>query len=96
MLSDAEELAANLTALRTFAIYSNAALVSALTQRGGVLEKQALDLNRTLASAFRQAASTTTAGAVAARAHALAAEMLDEIEKTVLNMATIPPGAGRA
>lgn len=96
MLSDAEELAANLTALRTFAIYSNAALVSALTQRGGVLEKQAFELNRTLASAFRQAGITTTGGAVAARAHALAAEMLDSIEETVVNMATLPPGAGRA
>lgn len=96
MLSDAEELAANLTALRTFAIYSNAALVSALTQRGGVLEKQALELNRTLASAFRQAASTTIAGAVAARAHALAADMLDEIEKTLLNMTMRPPGSGTA
>ena len=91
-----EELAAHLAAQRMFAIYSNAALLSALTRRGGVFEKRALELNRTLADVFRQVSSTTAGGAVSARAYALAADMLDEIEKTLANMATIPAGAGMA
>ncbi|HKN30553.1 MAG TPA: hypothetical protein VJY34_22795 [Roseiarcus sp.] len=41
------------------------------------------------------AARTSTGGKAAARAHALAADMLAELEAAVRNMVTVPPGAGR-
>lgn len=45
---DREELAANLAAIRAFAVYSNAALIVALTDRGDALEQRALALNQVL------------------------------------------------
>jgi hypothetical protein len=99
---DQEELAASITAIRTFSIYSQTALFFALLERRAIGADKVFAFNRLNAAIFRQTAATakevatTKEARVAARSHALIAAMLDEFEATIRNMATLPPGAGKA
>lgn len=63
-------------------------------------ERQAVDINRVFefsrlnASILRQAAAATTGGKLAVQGLSRAAAMLDELESTIRNMTTKPPGSG--
>jgi hypothetical protein len=94
-LSEPEALAAGFSAVRMFAIYSQASLFFTLAERGLIEPERLFAFNRTVAETFRQNARSSTAK-IPARANAQIADMLDEFEAVLRNMATIPTGAGRA
>jgi hypothetical protein len=102
LLNDQEEIAAYIAAIRTFSIYSQTALFFTLLKSRAIDADQVLAFNRTNGAIFRQTATTAATAAttkearVAARSHLITAEMLDELEAVIRNMATLPPGAGRA
>jgi hypothetical protein len=93
-LSESESLAAEFAAVRTFALYEHAVLLTALAARGAIDLEQVFGMNRMLAAGFRQAAGNSDR--VPAFGLATTADMLDELEATIRNMATIPAGAGKA
>jgi hypothetical protein len=95
-LSEAETIAAEFISVRTFVIYNQAALFTALAARGAIDAEQVCAMKRMLASGFRQTAAAGKSGRVPALGHAKTADMLDELEAVIRNMATIPAGAGRA
>jgi hypothetical protein len=95
-LSELENLAAEFTAARTFAIYSQAVMFFVMAHRGAIDPEQVFALNRTLASGFRQTAAGGKSVPVPARSLARTADMLDELEAVIRNMVTIPAGAGHA
>jgi hypothetical protein len=95
-LADVEELAANMLAVRTFALWAQTPLIWALVQRGAVDLERVLANNRVLVDLFRQNAATTTGGPVVVRSHALISEMLSELDAVIRNMGTKPSDAGHA
>jgi hypothetical protein len=95
-LSDGEEIAARFAANRAFAIHSSIAIFLALAERGAVDAKRVFELNRVFAAGFRGMHASGNPNPVAQMANALTADMLEEWERAINNMITIPAGAGRA
>lgn len=73
-----------------------AVLLAALAGRGALDLAQVFAMNKTLAAGFRRTAATTKSGRVPALDLSKTADMLDELEATIRNMAMVPAGAGRA
>jgi hypothetical protein len=96
MLSDVEEFAAQLTAIKTFAIYSQAALILALREADPSAIDRVFVYARMNANILRQTAERAKGDAIAARGCAGAADMLLELEGVIRNMVTKPPGSGTA
>ena len=96
VLTDAEAVAVTLAASHTFPIYAQTALILALAERQAVDVERVFVFGRLSAAILRQTAATTTGGKVASGAASMAADMLDQLEATIRNMVTKPPGAGTA
>ncbi len=95
-LSELETLTSDLAATRSFVIHAQMALFFALVERKSIDPERFLAFGRLIQAGFRQNAATTTGGRIAARAHAMVADMLAELEATIQNMMARPPGAGTA
>jgi len=93
-LTDGETVVVTLTASHTFLIYSQAAVLLALAERQAVDINRVFEFSRLNASILRQAAAATTGGKLAVQGLSRAAAMLDELESTIRNMTTKPPGSG--
>jgi hypothetical protein len=95
-LSPIEALAVDFAAVRTFSIYCQATMLCALAEQRAVDGERALAFARMAGAIFRQTAVTTNGGKIPAHAATAIAGMFDELEATVRNMVTKPPGAGHA
>jgi hypothetical protein len=95
MLSDAEEIAAQFAAVRTFAIYSQIGLFFTLIEKGVIDGNRVFEFNQMNASVLRQTAARM-GNQGAARGCSVAADMIDELESAIRNMVTKPPGSGTA
>jgi hypothetical protein len=94
--NEAQELIAQMVAARLGASHLCAAIFFALIEKGLVDATRVFSFSNTLAAGLEGLAQKRDAGETARRAHALAADVLREFEKTIRNMVTVPAGAGRA
>jgi hypothetical protein len=95
MTSDAEEIAAQIAAIQTFALYNHLGLFFALIEKGLIDGNRVFGFNQMNSAILRQTAARTE-NKVAARGCSMAAQQLDEFEASIRNMVTKPPDAGTA
>jgi hypothetical protein len=96
VLSDGEAIAAQIVATRTFTMYMAASMLLALVEKGALDPERVFAFGQMNAAILRQTAATTTGGKVAVQGCSMAADMLDEFEAMIRNMARKPDGAGTA
>jgi len=94
-MTEAEkEMFAQITAANTAHRYMFAALIFTLGESKAVDVDRTLAFVEVLASALRQPYGVTDPTAL--RTMALAAEEMERLRPSMVSMATMPPGAGRA
>ena len=94
-LTHAEEVAANLAAMKAFIVHAQLELMLAFVEGVAVDPHRVFEVNRHFADGWRRQAKTSS-GKLAARTTNLAADLLEELETLFWHSVGAPPGAGHA